>query len=155
MLCTQCGREIDARYAHCPYCGAETRHREKPVSRAYVFFVTAVIVVLLFTAVIVYFHFSERAASALVAVQTHAYRSSSIGDIFSALDECRWQVGRDNHVSVSGVLPHDGYSTDIKVDFTVEGDDGVDIRALFVNGKLQPVSSISSVIDRLYMLHRV
>lgn len=76
------------------------------------------------------------------------------GDIFRVLDDCQWKISRDRVVSVSGPLSQTGYSADVKVDFGVEPDNDIYVRSLFVNGSLQPVSSVRSMLDRLYDMSR-
>ena len=157
MQCPECGREIEDRNAHCPYCGAEIRHRRKHRSfRSHAVIIVSLNIVLiaaLFAAVFAFSRIADRENAALGAVQQHIYRGTPMSEIFRTLDGCDWRISGDRIVSVSGTISQNGYSADIKVDFGVSDDD-VHVRALFVNGALQPVSSVRSMLDRLYDMAR-
>lgn len=153
MQCPQCGREIDDRYAHCLFCGAEIWHGRRRTFRSHVALVTSLsiaLILVLFAVVFAFTRINSRETAALGAVQQHMYRGLPMDDIFRSLDGCRWRISGDRIVSVSGTLSQDGYSADVKVDFGVDGPDDIYVRALFVNGALQPVSAVRSMLDRLY-----
>ena len=107
-------------------------------------------ILVLFAVVFAFTRINSRETAALGTVQQHMYRGLPMDDIFLSLDGCRWRISGDRIVSVSGTLSQDGYSADVKVDFGVDGPDDIYVRSLFVNGALQPVSSVRSMLDRLY-----
>ena len=157
MQCPECGREIDERNAHCPYCGVEIRHFKHRTFRSHMIRIVSLniaLLLILFAAVFAFSRINDRENAALGAVQQHVYRGIHMGDIFRVLDDCQWKISRDRVVSVSGTLSQTGYSADVKVDFGVEPDNDIYVRSLFVNGSLQPVSSVRSMLDRLYDMSR-
>ena len=157
MQCPECGREIEDRNAHCPYCGVEIRNRKRRTFRSHLVIIASlniVLILILFAAVFTFSRIADRENAALGAVQQHIYRGTPMGEIFRALDGCSWHLSGDRIVSVSGILSQNGYSADVKVDFGVDTDADVYVRALFVNGALQPVSSVRSMLDRLYDMFR-
>ena len=111
MQCPQCGREIDDRYAHCPFCSAEIWHGRRRTFRSHVALVTSLsiaLILVLFAVVFAFTRINSRETAALGAVQQHMYRGLPMDDIFRSLDGCRWRISGDRIVSVSGTLSQDG-----------------------------------------------